>query len=111
MDAWVDHELGGGFPDRRLKARLAKILGDLGRRVGGTVPAAWQDRAATKAAYRFFSNLRVDEGVIPAGHFEATKARFAATTGSTPVQGRVHPPSARGDRGRLSDIARQHHHP
>ena len=82
MDAWVDRELGGGeFPDLRLKARLGKILGDLGRRIGGTLPAACQDWAATKAAYRFFSNTRVDEGVILAGHLAATKARFAATTG------------------------------
>ena len=75
MDAWVDRELDEGeFPDRRLKARLGKILGDLGRRIGGTVPMACQDWAATKAAYRFFSNRRVDEGVILAGHFAATKA-------------------------------------
>jgi hypothetical protein len=82
MDAWVDRELGdGGFPDRRLKARLGKLLGDLGRRIGGTLPAACQDWAATKAAYRFFSNPLVDEGVILAGHFAATRARFDATTG------------------------------
>jgi hypothetical protein len=82
MDAWVGRELGDGdFPDGRLKARLGKILGDLGRRIGGTLPAACQDWAATKAAYRFFSNPRVDEGVILAGHFAATKARFAATAG------------------------------
>jgi hypothetical protein len=82
MDAWVDRELGdGSFPDRRLKARLGKLLGDLGRRIGGTLPAACQDWAATKAAYRFFSNPRVDEGVILAGHFAATRARFAATSG------------------------------
>ena len=82
MDAWVDRELDEGeFPDRRLKARLGKLLGDLGRRIGGTLPAACQDWAATKAAYRFFSNPRVDEGVILAGHFAATRARFAATAG------------------------------
>jgi Transposase DNA-binding len=82
MDAWVDRELGdGSFPDRRLKARLGKLLGDLGRRIGGTLPAACQDWAATKAAYRFFSNPRVDEGVILAGHFAATRARFDATAG------------------------------
>ena len=81
MDAWVDRELGGEFPDRRLRDRLGKILGDLGRRVGATMPAACQDWAATKAAYRFFSNPRVDEGVILAGHFAATQARFAATAG------------------------------
>jgi hypothetical protein len=50
MDTWVDRELGGDFPDRRLKQRLGKILGDLGRRIGGTPPAACQDWAATKVA-------------------------------------------------------------
>jgi len=84
MDEWVDRELDGGeFPDRRLKSRLAKLLGDLGRRIGATVPMACQDWAATQAAYRFFSNRRVDEALILAGHFAATKARFAETTGAT----------------------------
>ncbi len=82
MDVWVDRELGAGeFPDRRLRARLGKILSDLGRRIGDTPPMACQDWAATKAAYRFFSNRRVDEGVILAGHFAATRARSAATSG------------------------------
>jgi hypothetical protein len=82
MDGWVERELdGAAFPDRRLKARLGKILADLGRRVGATVPMACQDWAATKAAYRSFSNRRVDEGIILAGHFAATKIRFAATPG------------------------------
>lgn len=45
MDAWVEHELGDiDFPDRRLKARLGKLLGDLGRvrpaaRDGSSSPA------------------------------------------------------------------------
>jgi hypothetical protein len=85
MDAWVVRELGGAFPDQRLKARLGKLLGDLGRRIGSTVPMACQDWAATKAAYRFFSNPRVDEGTILAGHFAATVARFAAAAGTTLV--------------------------
>src|SRR5262249_1984655 len=86
MDVWVEQELDGcEFPDQRLKARLGKLLGDLGRRIGGTVPAACQDWAATKAAYRFFDNPRVDEGVILAGHFAATTARFAATPGTVLV--------------------------
>ncbi len=83
MDAWVEHELEGGhFPDPRLKKRMGKLVSDLGHRVGGTVPMACQDWAATKAAYRFFSNPRVDEGVILGGHFAATTARVAATTGT-----------------------------
>src|SRR5262249_12747217 len=82
MDVWVERELDGcEFPDQRLKARLGKLLADLGRRIGGTVPMACQDWAATKAAYRFFDNPRVDEGVILAGHFAATTARFAVTAG------------------------------
>ena len=86
MDVWVERELdGGAFPDQRLKARLGKLLGDLGRRIGGTIPAACQDWAATKAAYRFFDNDRIDEGVILAGHFTATAARFAATVGTVLV--------------------------
>ena len=86
MDVWVEGELDGfDFPDQRLKDRLGKLLGDLGRRIGGTIPAACQDWAATKAAYRFFSNPRVDEAVILAGHFAATTARFAATPGTVLV--------------------------
>jgi hypothetical protein len=86
MDAWVEHELEGGqFPDRRLKARLGALLLDLGQHVGGTVPMACQDWAATKAAYRFFDNPRVDEGVILGGHFAATTDRFAATPGTVLV--------------------------
>src|SRR3954471_19500695 len=86
MDSWVERELDGcAFPDRRLKARLGKLLGDIGRRIGGTIPAACQDWAAAKAAYRVFGNDRIDEGAIPAGHFAATAARFAATPGTVPV--------------------------
>ena len=32
-----------------------------------TLPMAGQDWAATKAAYRFFDNTRIDDGVILAG--------------------------------------------
>jgi hypothetical protein len=86
MDVWVERELDGcDFPDQRLKDRLGRLLGDLGRRIGGTIPAACQDWAATKAAYRFFSNPRVDEAVILAGHLAATTARFAATPGTVLV--------------------------
>src|SRR4051812_44531320 len=82
MGARVDREpRRGSFPDRRRKGRLGKLLGDLGRRIGGTLPAACGDGAATEAAYRPFSNPRVDEGVILAGHLAATRARFDATAG------------------------------
>jgi hypothetical protein len=60
---------------------LGKILSKLGRKIGDTVPTACQDWASTKAAYRFFSNPRVDESTILAGHFAATKSRMAAAKG------------------------------
>jgi hypothetical protein len=41
-----------------------------------------QDWANTKAAYRFFSNERVNEADILAGHFQSTGDRVAASDGS-----------------------------
>ena len=82
MDVWVERELEGWhFPDLRLKTRIGKLISDLSQKIGDTVPTACQDWAATKAAYRFFSNPRVDESIILAGHFAATKSRFTATSG------------------------------
>jgi len=46
---------------------------------------ACQDWAATKAAYRFFDNPRIDSGLILAGHVAATAARFAAVPGTVLV--------------------------
>ncbi|MBY0588590.1 transposase [bacterium] len=60
MESWVERELEGcPFPDKRLKSRLCKVLSKIGQRIGEALPAACQDWAATKAAYRFFSNPRV----------------------------------------------------
>ncbi len=59
MDGWIDSELAEcQFSDPRLKARLGQLLTDLSQRIGATTPAACQDWAATKAAYRFFDNAR-----------------------------------------------------
>jgi hypothetical protein len=86
MDASVERELAAAqFPDERLKARMGQLLGDLGERIGQTLPMACQDWAATKAAYRFFDNPRVDDRTILAGHFAATADRFSATTGTVLV--------------------------
>ena len=52
-----------------------------GSELGGSIPFACQDWAATKAAYRFFSNGRISEDKILAGHFLCTKERFAAARG------------------------------
>ena len=82
MDVWVDRELEGcEFPDKRLKTRFGKLLGQLSEKIGSALPEACQDWAATKAAYRFFDNPRVDESIILAGHFAATKSRMAVAKG------------------------------
>lgn len=50
--------------------------------MGESIPLACQDWANTKAAYRFFSNERVQEGDILSGHFGATRERFEAAEGT-----------------------------
>lgn len=82
MDGWVEQEIVGcEFPDQRLKTRLGKLLGQLSEKIGAALPTACQDWAATKAAYRFFGNPRVDESIILAGHFAATKSRMGVAKG------------------------------
>ncbi len=82
MDVWVEHELEGcHFPDQRLKSRMGKFLGKVSGKIGNSLPMACQDWAATKAAYRFLDNDRVNEQKILAGHFHATRQRFASADG------------------------------
>ena len=79
---WVDREtVDGTFKDERLGRRFRTLLADIGGAIGESLPFACQDWANTKAAYRFFSNERVDEADILSGHFQATAKRFAASDG------------------------------
>jgi hypothetical protein len=78
----LDKELAGcQFCDLRLGRRFRKFAGQLSTRLGQTIPLACQDWSNTKAAYRFLANSRVNEMAILAGHFQATRERFAATDG------------------------------
>jgi hypothetical protein len=86
MDAaarsWWERELAGcAFVDARLGQRLRKLIEKMDGAIGASLPLVCQDWANTKAAYRFFSNDRVSEAQILAGHFQATRDRFAATDG------------------------------
>ena len=82
MDAWVEQELQEcHFPDQRLRSRMGHFLGNLGGKIGDSIPLACQDWAATKAAYRFLDNERVNEQEILSGHFHATRERFTSTEG------------------------------
>ena len=68
---WVDKEtVDGTFKDERLGRRFKTLLSDIGGAIGASLPFACQDWAATKAAYRFFTNPRVDESLILTGHFK-----------------------------------------
>lgn len=79
---WLDEELAGcNFADQRLGRRLHKLLAQIGGAMGESIPLACEDWANTKAAYRFFSNERVCESEILAGHFQSTRNRAAAAPG------------------------------
>src|SRR5215472_12197943 len=79
-DRWIESELAKcKFKDVRHGKRLRKLLEQLAENIGGSIPWACQDWANTKAAYRFFSNNRVSEEDILAGHFQATRDRLATT--------------------------------
>ena len=80
---WVDRELANSkFKDARLGRRFRSLLEQLSSSPGGPIPLACQDWTNTKAAYRFLDNDRVSEAEILAGHFDATRDRVFATTGS-----------------------------
>src|SRR5579862_2932218 len=53
----------------------------MGSAMGQSIPLVCQDWANTKAAHRFFSNDRVSEADILAGHFQSTRERTIATNG------------------------------
>src|SRR5580700_3721137 len=81
-DAWVDQELADcKFRDVRLGKRFRKLLQQFSDGIGGSIPWVCQDWANTKAAYRFFSNGKVSEEAILAGHFQSTRERFVANDG------------------------------
>jgi len=81
-NAWIDREIAGcRFADERLGRRLRALLVRMAGAMGGSIPLACQDWANTKAAYRFFSNDRVSEGEILAGHFRSTRDRAAGVGG------------------------------
>lgn len=79
---WLDRELAGcAFSDVRLGKRLRQLLEQMEGAMGESLPLACQDWANTKAAYRFFSNDRVSEEEILAGHFQSTRSRLAGIEG------------------------------
>lgn len=74
-DVWAEHEgatAKGEFCDVRLARRLRQLLKQITIAGEPSIPFVCQDAAQSKAAYRFFSNPRVDEWAILSGHMHCT---------------------------------------
>ena len=65
------------LPDARLEKRPRSLVEQLAQGIGRSIPLACQDGSAAKAACLFFSNGRVSEEQILAGHFLAARERIA----------------------------------
>lgn len=74
---WALAEFGASdLGDARLNARLVKLARQLGQRPEASLPGALQDRAALKAAYRFFDNADVAHEKILASHVASSIKRM-----------------------------------
>jgi sensor domain CHASE-containing protein len=67
--AWSVHELGlADFGDKRLTQRGVELASSLLEHPQHSIPQACQSWAATKGAYRFFSNDKVQSGKMLNAH-------------------------------------------
>ncbi|MDD2943041.1 MAG: IS4 family transposase [bacterium] len=73
---WASVELGScDFGDTRRNRRVLKVAEDLSKRPLVPINHASEDWAATKAAYRIFSNERVSRSELLSAHLEQTRSR------------------------------------
>jgi hypothetical protein len=78
---WVDREAAGcDFKDERLAKRFRKVLGRIGSD-GSKHPFGAPGLGEYQSGLSFFSNDRVSEEQILAGHFQSTRDRVAADDG------------------------------
>lgn len=74
---WVSREFGGAdLGDARRDARLVGLARALAERPEVSLPQALQDRAALKAAYRFFDNEDISARDILAPHIASSVERM-----------------------------------
>lgn len=75
---WAEEEMAtADLKDKRLNARLTRLLSDLGDHPVASIPAACGGNAETVAAYRFFDNEKVTVQGVLEPHFAATRQRMA----------------------------------
>jgi hypothetical protein len=71
---WAQTEFGFAcLGDKRRTDRLVRIAGRLAANPNGTIPAAMNDWAETKASYRFFNQSGVSFETVSAPHWERTR--------------------------------------
>jgi Transposase DNA-binding/Transposase Tn5 dimerisation domain len=76
---WAADEFGGvDLGDVRRNARLVQLATMLGAQPSASLPAATDDSAALKAAYRFFANKYVRADAMLASHIQSTTRRLQA---------------------------------
>src|SRR5215217_4962651 len=76
---WAEDEFGDAdLGDVRRNARLVQLATVLGAQPSASLPAASDDPATLKAAYRFFANPYVRADAVLASHIQSTKARMQA---------------------------------
>lgn len=74
---WVAEEVKDvNLGDKRLNARLARVLDQLSGHSSASIPAACNGWAETAAAYRFFDNERVTFEKLLEPHIESSYARI-----------------------------------
>src|SRR4051812_29638531 len=75
---WAINEFGAALlGDRRRADRLIEVATVLGRRPGASIPAACDDLAVHKGAYRLLENAAIAPAAILARHVQATWERVA----------------------------------
>src|SRR5215210_7275786 len=76
---WAEVEFGDAdLGDVRRNARLVQLATMLGAQPNASLPAASDDPAALKAAYRFFANKYVRADAVLESHIQSTKGRMQA---------------------------------
>ena len=74
---WAEAEFGDAdLGDVRRNARLVQLATMLGAQPTASLPAASDDPAALKAAYRFFANKYVRADAVLASHIQSTTRRM-----------------------------------
>lgn len=81
LQSWVEQEFAGApLGDKRLAARLPKLVEAIARRPADSLPVACNDAASLEAAYRFFNNQAVTPAAILEPHIRATVKRCEQDT-------------------------------